>query len=143
MVVPCYVAPYEVGMGVLITCAGIPVYYAGVVWKDKPKWVQNTIGKIYDAHKFRTLNVCCTKLNQTILICILLCFYSAVTVTEVCQKFLVSAKEECDWVVFKMQRNIFRHAASSVGLAFQQEYSKWILLVLFEIKMEKFQTESV
>lgn len=46
MVVPCYVAPYEVGMGVLITCAGIPVYYFGVVWKDKPKWVQNSIGTV-------------------------------------------------------------------------------------------------
>lgn len=45
MVVPCYVAPYEVGMGVLITVAGIPVYYMGVVWQDKPKWVQQAIGE--------------------------------------------------------------------------------------------------
>lgn len=45
MVVPCYVAPYEVGMGVLITAAGIPVYYLGVVYQDKPKWVQQIIGK--------------------------------------------------------------------------------------------------
>lgn len=44
MVVPCYVAPYEVGMGVLITVAGIPVYYFGVVWKNKPKFVQDAIG---------------------------------------------------------------------------------------------------
>lgn len=45
MVVPCYVAPYEVGMGILITVAGIPVYWFGVLWKDKPKFVQNAIGK--------------------------------------------------------------------------------------------------
>lgn len=44
MVVPCYVAPYEVGMGVLITIAGIPVYWFGVVWKDKPKPVLRAIG---------------------------------------------------------------------------------------------------
>lgn len=44
MVVPCYVAPYEVGMGILITVAGIPVYYFGVVWKNKPKIVQDAIG---------------------------------------------------------------------------------------------------
>lgn len=44
MVVPCYVAPYEVGMGVLITITGIPVYWFGVVWKDKPKPVQRAIG---------------------------------------------------------------------------------------------------
>lgn len=45
MVVPCYVAPYEVGMGILITTAGIPVYFFGVVWKGKPKAVQQAIGK--------------------------------------------------------------------------------------------------
>lgn len=45
MVVPFYVAPYEVGMGILITVAGIPVYWFGVLWKDKPKFVQKSIGK--------------------------------------------------------------------------------------------------
>ncbi|XP_037902969.1 large neutral amino acids transporter small subunit 1-like [Hermetia illucens] len=43
IIIPCYVAPYEVGMGVLITAAGIPFYYFGVVWKDKPIWVQESI----------------------------------------------------------------------------------------------------
>ena len=45
IVVPCYVAPYEVGMGVLITLIGVPVYYVGVAWKSKPQWFQNGIGK--------------------------------------------------------------------------------------------------
>lgn len=44
MVVPFYAAPYEVGMGILITAAGIPVYYFGVIWKKKPKFIQNAIG---------------------------------------------------------------------------------------------------
>lgn len=44
VVVPIYVAPYEVGMGVLITLIGIPFYYVGVVWQNKPKWVQQAIG---------------------------------------------------------------------------------------------------
>lgn len=46
IVVPCYVAPYEVFMGVIITLAGIPVYYMGVVWQDKPKWFQEAIGNL-------------------------------------------------------------------------------------------------
>nr|XP_019538394.1 Y+L amino acid transporter 2 [Aedes albopictus] len=43
IVVPCYVAPYEVGMGVLLTLAGIPVYYIGVAWKNKPASFENVL----------------------------------------------------------------------------------------------------
>ncbi|XP_036323745.1 Y+L amino acid transporter 2 [Rhagoletis pomonella] len=43
VVVPIYVAPYEVGMGVLITVIGVPFYYVGVVWKNKPKCFQSAI----------------------------------------------------------------------------------------------------
>ncbi|XP_011188010.1 Y+L amino acid transporter 2 [Zeugodacus cucurbitae] len=43
VVVPVYVAPYEVGMGVLITVIGVPFYYVGVVWKNKPKLLQSAI----------------------------------------------------------------------------------------------------
>ncbi|KAH8306209.1 hypothetical protein KR018_004173 [Drosophila ironensis] len=46
VVVPIYVAPYEVGMGVLITLIGIPFYYVGVVWQNKPKWVQHSIDSL-------------------------------------------------------------------------------------------------
>lgn len=45
IIVPCYVAPYEVFMGMLITLVGIPVYYVGVVWKNKPQWFSAAIGK--------------------------------------------------------------------------------------------------
>lgn len=44
VVVPVYVAPFEVAMGLLITLIGIPFYQVGVVWKNKPKWVQHAIG---------------------------------------------------------------------------------------------------
>jgi len=37
VIVPVYVAPYEVGIGVLITIVGIPFYYVGVVWRNKPE----------------------------------------------------------------------------------------------------------
>lgn len=43
IVVPCYVAPYEVGMGVALTLAGIPVYYIGVAWKNKPESFENVL----------------------------------------------------------------------------------------------------
>ncbi|KAL9695924.1 hypothetical protein quinque_015209 [Culex quinquefasciatus] len=62
IVVPCYVAPYEVGMGVLITLAGIPVYWIGVAWKDKPESFERALR----------------------------------SVTQFCQKMLMTAKEEVD-----------------------------------------------
>ncbi|XP_065092507.1 Y+L amino acid transporter 2 [Ochlerotatus camptorhynchus] len=46
IVIPCYVAPYEVGMGVLLTLAGIPVYYVGVAWKDKPASFENALRQV-------------------------------------------------------------------------------------------------
>lgn len=46
IVVPCYVAPWETGMGVFITVLGIPFYYVGVVWKNKPEWFMNGVGRI-------------------------------------------------------------------------------------------------
>jgi len=38
---PLYVRPVEVGMGLLITAAGVPVYMAAIRWRTKPKWFQN------------------------------------------------------------------------------------------------------
>uniref|UniRef100_A0A1Q3EZK6 Putative amino acid transporter n=2 Tax=Culex tarsalis TaxID=7177 RepID=A0A1Q3EZK6_CULTA len=64
IVVPCYVAPYEVGMGVAITVAGIPVYLIGVAWKDKPESFERALR----------------------------------SVTQFCQKMLMTAKEENDVV---------------------------------------------
>lgn len=46
IVMPCVEAPYEVGMGVLITLSGIPAYYLGVCWTEKPLWFQNVMWQI-------------------------------------------------------------------------------------------------
>ncbi|XP_022919716.2 Y+L amino acid transporter 2 [Onthophagus taurus] len=46
IVLPCVEAPKEVGMGVLLTLSGIPFYYFGVKWTEKPEWFQNCLGKI-------------------------------------------------------------------------------------------------
>lgn len=59
IIVPCYVAPFEVGMGLGITLLGVPVYYFGVEWKNKPKIIQNSIGK---KTKF-----CCLQINLKLL----------------------------------------------------------------------------
>ncbi|XP_066591125.1 large neutral amino acids transporter small subunit 1 isoform X2 [Prorops nasuta] len=40
VLVPCYERPYEVFIGLAITVSGVPAYFVGVVWKDKPKWFQ-------------------------------------------------------------------------------------------------------
>ena len=42
---PLYVRPIEVGMGILITASGIPVYLVGVYWKKKPEWFKQIVGK--------------------------------------------------------------------------------------------------
>ncbi len=43
---PLYVRPIEVGMGLLITASGIPVYFVAVYWKNKPEWFNSGVGKI-------------------------------------------------------------------------------------------------
>lgn len=45
LIMPCFEAPYEVGMGTLITASGIPAYYAGVKWTNKPAWFQKLMRK--------------------------------------------------------------------------------------------------
>lgn len=44
IVMPCVEAPYEVGMGALITLSGVPAYYFGVYWKNKPQSFQKFMG---------------------------------------------------------------------------------------------------
>ncbi|CAI6354282.1 unnamed protein product [Macrosiphum euphorbiae] len=46
IVLPCYVRPFQVGMGVCITLLGIPVYYVCVVWETKPVWFQNSLNHV-------------------------------------------------------------------------------------------------
>lgn len=38
---PCYVRPWEVGVGVVFILSGIPVYLITIGWKNKPRWLQN------------------------------------------------------------------------------------------------------
>lgn len=42
-------------MGILITVAGIPVYFFGVVWKNKPMFIQNAIGKFIERQSIQTI----------------------------------------------------------------------------------------
>ncbi|XP_033333570.1 L-type amino acid transporter minidiscs [Megalopta genalis] len=51
--VPCYVSPWEVGVGVIIILSGIPVYWIFIHWKKKPKWI------VRSSHN---LNMVCVKL---------------------------------------------------------------------------------
>lgn len=47
LILPCYEAPFEVGMGVLITVSGIPAYYFGVYKKEKPQWYNRIMREYY------------------------------------------------------------------------------------------------
>ena len=42
---PFYVEPMTIGMGLLITAIGVPVYFIGVYWQSKPKVVHDVMGK--------------------------------------------------------------------------------------------------
>jgi len=42
---PLYVRPAEVGLGLLITAMGIPVYFVTVKWKKKPLWMVRLRGR--------------------------------------------------------------------------------------------------
>ncbi|XP_034234111.1 Y+L amino acid transporter 2-like [Thrips palmi] len=52
-VLPVYVTPWEVSIGVAIVLAGVPVYFVFIYWQNKPQWLTNS------SHLF---NVKCAKL---------------------------------------------------------------------------------
>jgi len=43
---PFYVSPWEVGIGLGLIISGIPVYLIFIYWKDKPRWLIRTSGKL-------------------------------------------------------------------------------------------------
>jgi len=43
---PLYVRPVEVGMGLLITACGVPVYLLCIRWKDKPSWLLMSLHRL-------------------------------------------------------------------------------------------------
>ncbi|XP_015181592.1 PREDICTED: Y+L amino acid transporter 2 [Polistes dominula] len=53
VILPCYVSPWEVGVGIIIIFSGIPVYWIFIHWKNKPTWLVSA------SHN---LNMFCAKL---------------------------------------------------------------------------------
>lgn len=41
-----YSEPVVCGLGMVIMLTGVPVYFVGVWWKDKPKWISRAVGKL-------------------------------------------------------------------------------------------------
>ncbi|KAJ4947165.1 hypothetical protein JOQ06_009206 [Pogonophryne albipinna] len=41
-----YSEPVVCGLGMVIVLTGVPVYFVGVHWKDKPKWVYRVVEKV-------------------------------------------------------------------------------------------------
>lgn len=40
-----YSEPVVCGLGMVIMLTGVPVYFVGVWWKDKPKWISRLVGE--------------------------------------------------------------------------------------------------
>lgn len=41
-----YSEPVVCGLGMVIMLTGVPVYFVGVQWKDKPKWIYRLVGEL-------------------------------------------------------------------------------------------------
>lgn len=41
-----YSEPVVCGLGMVIMLTGVPVYFVGVQWKGKPKWIYRLVGKL-------------------------------------------------------------------------------------------------
>lgn len=46
-----YSEPVVCGLGMVIMLTGVPVYFVGVEWKKKPKWIYRLVGKLVCALK--------------------------------------------------------------------------------------------
>lgn len=79
IVMPCVEAPFEVGMGAALTLSGVPAYYFGVYWKDKPVTFQNIMG---------------TKIQPCYFICTDCKFLFTAAITTFSQKLFLAAHEE-------------------------------------------------
>lgn len=44
-----YSEPVVCGLGMVIMLTGVPVYFVGVWWKDKPKWISMAVGELASA----------------------------------------------------------------------------------------------
>lgn len=50
---PCYVSPWEVGVGVIVILSGIPVYLIFIHWKEKPAWLVNGSRELHEDYRRR------------------------------------------------------------------------------------------
>lgn len=58
VILPCYVSPVEVGVGIAIIATGVPVYLVCVYWKKRPRWIHQTADFI---------NLLCAKVFKCVL----------------------------------------------------------------------------
>lgn len=53
-----YSEPVVCGLGMVIMLTGVPVYFVGVQWKDKPRWLYMLVGESVWTHQI--VLFCCS-----------------------------------------------------------------------------------
>lgn len=59
-----YSEPVVCGLGMVIMLTGVPVYFVGVQWKEKPKWIYRFIGESFFLKICVFLNCVCARLQR-------------------------------------------------------------------------------
>jgi len=87
---PCYVSPWEVGVGIIIILFGIPVYWIFIYWQSKPAWLVNGSRKS-DFGNFELMPRCAVRM---IYVMLSMCDFSSGNFNVMCARLFMCVEED-------------------------------------------------